>query len=364
MCQHSRPLVGVKTLMSLTMCVDLGPQATDAILDFALLAGKPFAIIPCCVFGRQFPDRRVLWPGPSELAPASNPRPGFPNRQNPESLPDLEQQSSSPRAHMPKCPAKPAMPGALLDCITSASPSPSHAEASSRTAGGDVSQNVQAKGLLRKSGLNGSHGSVASGVEPSDVSPGLPPSAGKEGVAKHIEVPREGPGGADASGPPSEPQIRPVWQGAARESVTSDFKFMGEAGGYPAESAWLSPEAGITSHVQQGGREQAGPLEENRGSPTARKENFTEGGKSLRKAEGEVVGKGQDASRLVWQGKLGLSRACVNADTEGLSRVPVVSHAQLVEYLMQRGGEGTRVLHLPFEGLNQVVYCHVTSQQT
>ena len=27
-------------------------QATDAIVDFALQAGKPFAVIPCCVFPR------------------------------------------------------------------------------------------------------------------------------------------------------------------------------------------------------------------------------------------------------------------------------------------------------------------------
>ncbi len=35
-------------------------QATDGILRFALHRGKPFAIIPCCVFPSLFPERRVL----------------------------------------------------------------------------------------------------------------------------------------------------------------------------------------------------------------------------------------------------------------------------------------------------------------
>ena len=33
-------------------------QATDAIVDFALERGKPFAVVPCCVYSREFPSRR------------------------------------------------------------------------------------------------------------------------------------------------------------------------------------------------------------------------------------------------------------------------------------------------------------------
>ena len=33
-------------------------QATDAIVDFALERGKPFAVVPCCVYSREFPARR------------------------------------------------------------------------------------------------------------------------------------------------------------------------------------------------------------------------------------------------------------------------------------------------------------------
>ena len=34
-------------------------QATDAIVDNALQAGKPFAVVPCCVFPRLFSSRRL-----------------------------------------------------------------------------------------------------------------------------------------------------------------------------------------------------------------------------------------------------------------------------------------------------------------
>lgn len=33
-------------------------EATDAIIDVALKLDKPFALVPCCVFGQQFPYRR------------------------------------------------------------------------------------------------------------------------------------------------------------------------------------------------------------------------------------------------------------------------------------------------------------------
>ncbi|OQS07305.1 hypothetical protein THRCLA_00686 [Thraustotheca clavata] len=34
-------------------------EATDVIVDVAIAFGKPFAIVPCCVFAEQFPDRRT-----------------------------------------------------------------------------------------------------------------------------------------------------------------------------------------------------------------------------------------------------------------------------------------------------------------
>lgn len=34
-------------------------EATEAIVDVALACGKPFAVVPCCVFTRLFPDRRM-----------------------------------------------------------------------------------------------------------------------------------------------------------------------------------------------------------------------------------------------------------------------------------------------------------------
>lgn len=37
-------------------------QATDPALDYALEAELPFAIVPCCVFPRLFPHRRLLQP--------------------------------------------------------------------------------------------------------------------------------------------------------------------------------------------------------------------------------------------------------------------------------------------------------------
>ena len=39
------------------------PQATDPIVDFAVLHRKPFAVVPCCVFARQFTDRRAAGGG-------------------------------------------------------------------------------------------------------------------------------------------------------------------------------------------------------------------------------------------------------------------------------------------------------------
>lgn len=41
-----------------SMLVGMHPdEATDAIVDVALQFNKPFVLVPCCVFGHQFPDR-------------------------------------------------------------------------------------------------------------------------------------------------------------------------------------------------------------------------------------------------------------------------------------------------------------------
>ena len=34
-------------------------EATGAIVEAANQLGKPFAVVPCCVFARKFPERRV-----------------------------------------------------------------------------------------------------------------------------------------------------------------------------------------------------------------------------------------------------------------------------------------------------------------
>lgn len=34
-------------------------QATEKIVDMALLLGKPFSVVPCCVFPSLFPYRRL-----------------------------------------------------------------------------------------------------------------------------------------------------------------------------------------------------------------------------------------------------------------------------------------------------------------
>lgn len=48
------------------------PQATDSIVEFAVKTGKPFAVVPCCVFPRLFSYRRL--PRSGSGAPGS-PRP-------------------------------------------------------------------------------------------------------------------------------------------------------------------------------------------------------------------------------------------------------------------------------------------------
>jgi hypothetical protein len=34
-------------------------QATEPIMDAAIELGKPFAVVPCCVFPELFPERRT-----------------------------------------------------------------------------------------------------------------------------------------------------------------------------------------------------------------------------------------------------------------------------------------------------------------
>jgi hypothetical protein len=41
-------------------------EATESIVDFAVARGKPFAVVPCCVFPAMFPDRRVRRDGEGE----------------------------------------------------------------------------------------------------------------------------------------------------------------------------------------------------------------------------------------------------------------------------------------------------------
>ena len=53
---HCPPLVPQATEPPLVPHV---PQATEPIVDLALRHGKPFAVVPCCVFPNLFPTRRT-----------------------------------------------------------------------------------------------------------------------------------------------------------------------------------------------------------------------------------------------------------------------------------------------------------------
>jgi len=47
-------------LNAVSCLVGLHPdQPTGAIVEVALARGKPFAVVPCCVFASQFPERRL-----------------------------------------------------------------------------------------------------------------------------------------------------------------------------------------------------------------------------------------------------------------------------------------------------------------
>ena len=41
-------------------CLVFSDQATEACIDLALLLGLPFAVVPCCVFPSEFPERKLL----------------------------------------------------------------------------------------------------------------------------------------------------------------------------------------------------------------------------------------------------------------------------------------------------------------
>ena len=48
-----------QTLSECSIVLGMHPdQATDAIVDFALERGKPFAVVPCCTYSKEFPKRR------------------------------------------------------------------------------------------------------------------------------------------------------------------------------------------------------------------------------------------------------------------------------------------------------------------
>jgi len=47
-------------IQNCSLIIGLHPdQVTDSIVDVAIASGKPFAVVPCCVFSRQFPERRT-----------------------------------------------------------------------------------------------------------------------------------------------------------------------------------------------------------------------------------------------------------------------------------------------------------------
>mmetsp|Transcript_467 Transcript_467/g.633 ORF Transcript_467/g.633 Transcript_467/m.633 type:complete len:120 (-) Transcript_467:43-402(-) len=49
-----------KLLMDASCIVGMHPdQALGAIVDFALKFNKAFAVVPCCVFSKEFPKRRL-----------------------------------------------------------------------------------------------------------------------------------------------------------------------------------------------------------------------------------------------------------------------------------------------------------------
>ncbi len=51
----------LSTILSANLIVGFHPdQATEAMVDLALLLRVPFAVVPCCVFPKEFPDRVLM----------------------------------------------------------------------------------------------------------------------------------------------------------------------------------------------------------------------------------------------------------------------------------------------------------------
>jgi len=56
------PLARVRALLETCgLVVGLHPdQATEGLVDFCLATGKPFAVVPCCIYSKQFSKRRLV----------------------------------------------------------------------------------------------------------------------------------------------------------------------------------------------------------------------------------------------------------------------------------------------------------------
>ena len=70
-CDNGLP--GSVLMASCSAVVALHPdEATDAVVDWAVKYRKPFAVVPCCVFARLFPDRRLWGSAGKCLGPVTN----------------------------------------------------------------------------------------------------------------------------------------------------------------------------------------------------------------------------------------------------------------------------------------------------
>jgi len=59
-CREPRDSEAASLLLGCSAVVGMHPdQATEPIVDFATALGKPFAVVPCCVFSHDFPHRRL-----------------------------------------------------------------------------------------------------------------------------------------------------------------------------------------------------------------------------------------------------------------------------------------------------------------
>jgi hypothetical protein len=62
-------LFGSSSSSGFSLVIGLHPdEATEPIADYALEAGLPFAVVPCCVFPRLFPERRLAVDGGQAVA--------------------------------------------------------------------------------------------------------------------------------------------------------------------------------------------------------------------------------------------------------------------------------------------------------